>query len=113
MRIIRQFTVEGNSPYGDIEFRRTGSEIRNPDGSLVFQMEEIEVPTDWSQVACDIMAQKYFRKAGLPARLRPVDEPEMPTWLRRKEADRDALAELLESARTTHESSAKILSFSC
>ena len=107
MRINRRFTVEGSSPYEDIEFRRTGSEIRNPDGSLVFQMEEIEAPADWSQVACDILAQKYFRKAGLPARLRPVDEPEMPTWLRRKEADRDALAALPESARTTHETSAK------
>ena len=85
MRINRRFTVESQSPYQGIAFHRTGSEIRNPDGSLVFQMEKIEVPADWSQVACDVLAQKYFRKAGLPARLKPVDEAGVPTWLRRQE----------------------------
>ena len=69
MRIERRYTEAGKSPYQGIEFRTTTSEIRNPDGSVVFQLKDIEVPADWSQVACDVLAQKYFRKAGIPARL--------------------------------------------
>ncbi len=67
MRIERRYTETGKSPYAGIEFRTTTSEIRNPDGSVVFQLKDIEVPADWSQVACDVLAQKYFRKAGIPA----------------------------------------------
>jgi ribonucleoside-diphosphate reductase alpha chain len=61
MRVDRRFTEEGRSPYADIAFRTTSSEIRNPDGSVVFAADDIEVPASWSQVACDILAQKYFR----------------------------------------------------
>ena len=71
MRIERRFTVAGEDPYKSIEFRLATSEIRNPDGSRVFHLPDIEVPAEWSQVACDILAQKYFRKAGVPAKLRP------------------------------------------
>src|SRR5262249_6506672 len=63
MRIRRQFTVEGNDAYDGIAFVRASSEIRNPDGSVVFRQTDIEVPEEWSQVACDVLAQKYFRKA--------------------------------------------------
>ena len=83
MRIARVFTVEGASPYDGVEFRRTTSEIRETNGSTVFEQKDIEVPAAWSQVACDILAQKYFRKAGIPAALKPVDEPGVPSWLRR------------------------------
>ena len=74
MKIRRQFTVEGRSPYEGIAFRSATSEIRNPDGSVVFSQSEIEVPEEWSQVACDVLAQKYFRKAGVPTALKPVAE---------------------------------------
>src|ERR687895_485736 len=87
MRITRTFTAEGTSPYDGIDFRTACSEIRNPDGSVVFRADDIEVPSAWSQVAVDVLAQKYFRKAGIPARLRPVDDPSVPQWLRRKEPD--------------------------
>ena len=60
MKISRRFTEQGQSPYANIEFRMASSEIRNPDGSIVFKLVDIEVPTSWSQVACDILAQKYF-----------------------------------------------------
>ena len=69
MRIERHYTKTGHSPYQDIEFRLTRSEIRNPDGSTVFSQSGIEVPAAWSQVACDVLAQKYFRKAGVPAEI--------------------------------------------
>ncbi|MCW8970374.1 MAG: hypothetical protein OQK23_03865, partial [Rhodospirillales bacterium] len=74
MRITRLFTKEGASPYDTINFRQSSSEIRNPDGSVVFKADKIEVPEAWTQVACDVLAQKYFRKAGVPSRLKQVKE---------------------------------------
>ena len=52
--------------YEDIPFSTRSSEIKNPDGSVVFQLDDIQVPNQWSQLAVDILAQKYFRKAGVP-----------------------------------------------
>ena len=68
MKIRRYYTHEGESPYSRINFAKRSSEIRNPDGSEVFKLDNIEVPESWSQVAVDILAQKYFRKAGVPLR---------------------------------------------
>lgn len=94
MRIERRYTTEGKSPYDALEFKSATSEIRNPDGSIVFQAENVQVPKAWSQVACDVLAQKYFRKAGVPAKLRAIEEENMPAFLWRKEADFEALEEL-------------------
>ena len=66
MRISRRFTAEGQSPYAGIEFSQRNSEIRNPDGTTVFRQEGISAPAEWSSVAVDILAQKYFRKSGVP-----------------------------------------------
>ena len=66
MKIHRYFTTADESPYDGIDFEPRRSEIRNPDGSTVFLMENVMVPTTWSQVATDILAQKYFRKTGVP-----------------------------------------------
>ena len=66
MKIARYFTAESQDPYASLNFVPRTSEIRNPDGSVVFRMEEVMVPETWSQVATDILAQKYFRKAGVP-----------------------------------------------
>ena len=68
MKIERRYTQEGQSPYAEIRFTPRTSEIRNPDGSLVFEARDVHMPEGWSQVAVDIMAQKYFRKAGVPQR---------------------------------------------
>jgi ribonucleoside-diphosphate reductase alpha chain len=81
MRISRHYTNDGNDAYDGITFRKGSSEIRNPDGSVVFAQHDIDVPASWSQVACDIIAQKYFRKAGIAAELRPVEEADVPAWL--------------------------------
>ncbi|MEM9223926.1 MAG: vitamin B12-dependent ribonucleotide reductase [Pseudomonadota bacterium] len=103
MRIERCYTKDGQSPYEGIEFRTATSEIRNPDGSVVFKLDNVMVPASWSQVATDIIAQKYFRKAGVPARLKTVREPLVPDWLARKVADEDALGELPEDERSVGE----------
>src|SRR6202521_2849618 len=107
MRIERRYTTEGQSPYEAIEFRLTTSEIRNPDGSVVFRAEAVEVPASWSQVASDVLAQKYFRKAGVPARLKRVEEESVPSFLWRSVADEAALAALPEKERFAGETSAK------
>src|SRR5437870_4765003 len=107
MHIARRFTTAGEDPYEAVPFRTATSEIRNPDGSVVFAGEGIEVPAEWSQVACDILAQKYFRKAGVPARLAPVAEQGLPPWLWRRTADEGGLAALAESARHGSETSAR------
>ncbi|MBI5410579.1 MAG: HNH endonuclease, partial [Nitrospirae bacterium] len=66
MRIERRFTQRGHSPYESMKFVKRSSEIRNPDGSTVFKLDHIDVPERWTQLAVDILAQKYFRKAGVP-----------------------------------------------
>ncbi|MBT5896060.1 MAG: vitamin B12-dependent ribonucleotide reductase, partial [Rhodospirillaceae bacterium] len=107
MRISRRFTEVGHSPYADIEFRTTSSEIRNPDGTVVFKLDDIEVPSAWSQVACDILAQKYFRKAGIPAARKRVPEDDVPIWLWREEVDEEAMAALPKDKRDEQETSAR------
>ena len=99
MRIERRYTKTGQSPYSSLAFRLATSEIRNPDGSVVFKLENIEVPETWSQVASDVLAQKYFRKAGVPARLKKVEENDVPSWLWRSVPDEAALASLPEDQR--------------
>ena len=107
MRIERRYTTTGQSPYADIAFRLSTSEIRNPDGSTVFKLENFEVPKSWSQVASDVLAQKYFRKAGVPAALKKVEENDVPSFLWRSVPDEKALAKLPEEERYGPETSAK------
>ncbi len=66
MQISRKFTKAGTSPFDQFEYTKRSSVLRNPDGKPIFDMHDIEVPKGWSQVATDILAQKYFRKAGVP-----------------------------------------------
>ena len=81
MKIKRLFTMEGEGPYQSIEFETRNSVIRNPDGSVVSEWKTVSVPKHWSQVATDIMAQKYFRKAGIPKHLKTAKERGIPAWL--------------------------------
>jgi ribonucleoside-diphosphate reductase alpha chain len=107
MRIERRNTTQGQSPYAGIDFRLTTSEIKNPDGSVVFRLDNVEVPTAWSQVASDVLAQKYFRKAGVAARLKKVEEETVPSFLWRSVPDTEALETLPENERYVSELSAK------
>ncbi len=107
MRIGRHFTKDGESAYQGIAFRAAASEIRNPDGSVVFHLEDFEAPEHWSQVATDIIAQKYFRKAGVAAKLKAIEEDDVPAWLWRHVPDEDAMAEMAEEDRFTGEVSVK------
>jgi len=107
MKIDRHFTKPGQDAYAGIAFHKATSEIRNPDGSVIFRLNDFDVPAAWSQVATDVLAQKYFRKAGVPARLRRVREKGVPEFLWRSVPDEDALSEMDESDRFGGESSAR------
>ncbi|APX88780.1 ribonucleoside-diphosphate reductase, adenosylcobalamin-dependent [Brevirhabdus pacifica] len=107
MKIDRNLTKAGQDAYSALEFTFTSSEIRNPDGTVVFRLDKVEVPVGYSQVASDVLAQKYFRKAGVAARLKKVREKDVPEFLWRSVPDEDALAKLPEAERFGGETSAR------
>ncbi|MEL6958300.1 MAG: vitamin B12-dependent ribonucleotide reductase [Pseudomonadota bacterium] len=81
MKIGRNFTKNGQDAYAEIAFKAATSEIRNPDGTVVFKLDNCEIPEAWSQVASDVIAQKYFRKAGVPSETVKVEEDGVPEFL--------------------------------
>jgi ribonucleoside-diphosphate reductase alpha chain len=85
MQITRRYTSQGRDCFSAFRFVPRTSRIVNPDGTVVFEMKDILVPEGWSQVAVDILAQKYFRKAGVPAKTAHVAEPGIPEWLQRSQ----------------------------
>src|SRR3712207_2901468 len=66
MKIQRRFTKPGTDVFNSVAYEKRTSRISNPDGSVVFEMNDAEIPAQWSQLATDIMVSKYFRKAGVP-----------------------------------------------
>ena len=104
MKFERFFTKESwSTPYDEMKFESRKSEIKNPDGSTVFKMDDVIVPKGWTQVATDVLAQKYFRKAGVPARLKKIKEKGVPAWLQRSDVNKTALKSLPEDERYSHE----------
>ncbi|HEY0396416.1 MAG TPA: LAGLIDADG family homing endonuclease [Candidatus Elarobacter sp.] len=89
MKFSRTYSAPGD-PYAGITFEPRTSRIVNPDGKVVFELKDAAIPTGWSQVATDILAQKYFRKAGVPTATVRVPEDGVPEWLWRSEAASDA-----------------------
>jgi ribonucleoside-diphosphate reductase alpha chain len=81
MKIERNFTKSGQDAYTEVAFKSATSEIRNPDGTIVFKLENCQIPEGWSQVASDVIAQKYFRKAGVPSETIRVKEKGVPEFL--------------------------------
>ncbi len=86
MEFSRRFTQQGLDPFAGIEFASRTSKIVDPGGKVIFHCDNVMVPASWSQVATDVLAQKYFRKAGVPLKTRPVSEKGVPRWLWRSEA---------------------------
>lgn len=107
MKITRKFTTAGKDPLESLEFVKRTSEIKNPDGSIVFRMDDVVVPKSWSQVATDIIAQKYFRKAGVPKLLKKVREEGVPKWLQASTADIKRMEELPEKERYSSETDSR------
>jgi ribonucleoside-diphosphate reductase alpha chain len=83
MKITRRYTTDGQDPFSAFTFTTRSSRIVNPNGSVVFEMKDLLAPENWSQVAVDILAQKYFRRAGVPEQVERIPEAGMPEWLQR------------------------------
>ncbi|MFT7582214.1 MAG: ribonucleoside-diphosphate reductase alpha chain, partial [Myxococcota bacterium] len=107
MKISRRFTQSGKDAFDSLTFVDRVSRIANPDGTVVFEAPSVKVPSSWSQVAVDVLAQKYFRKAGVPALMKTIKEEGVPTWLERSEPDVKALAKLPKSERFVGESDSR------
>lgn len=107
MKITRHFTSDGKSPFADIKFVKRSSEIRNPDGSEVYKADDLEIPESWSQMATDIIAQKYLRKNGIAVKTKKIPEEGVPEWLRRSAIDQAELEKLPVEKRYRGEKSAK------
>src|SRR5580658_4340140 len=89
MKFSRTYSEPGD-PYAGLTFEPRTSRIVNPDGKVVFEAKDVQIPAAWSQVATDILAQKYFRKAGVPTASVRVPEDGIPEWLWRSEPASDA-----------------------
>lgn len=105
MKIDKVF-IEKQEDINRVEYEKRTSVIRNPDGSMVFEMNDVIVPKHWSQVATDIIAQKYFRKAGIPKFLRKINEEGIPEWLSKSEFDTSA-ADINNPENYTHENDSR------
>lgn len=106
LKISPLYSRGSTDPFKTLEWEYRSSQITNPDGSLVFKMENVRVPKGWSQVAVDILAQKYFRRAGVPVMLRKVEEVGIPEWCQRSEPDTVALTQIPEEKRLGGETDA-------
>lgn len=106
MKINRHFTAPRNGESPTIRWAKRNSKITNPDGSKVFEANDILVPEDWSQVAIDILAQKYFRRKGVPKYLKKVQEDGIPEWLQKSVPDTEKLESLKPEDRFGGETSA-------
>ena len=74
MKSFRSFTAATNYSFDDIPFHKVDSIIKSPSGKVIFEQKGVEVPTFWSKTATDILAQKYFRKTGIPTHTKRVPE---------------------------------------
>src|ERR1700687_1408056 len=100
LSVQSRFVSSGREAFESLPWESRSSIIRNPDGSVVFEMNNIRIPKGWSQVATDIIAQKYFRKAGIPAKTKKIAEQGVPEWLQRSTPDEDALNTMPQEKRT-------------
>ena len=99
MKFERRYTRDHVDVFDEFLFVPWSSRLTEPDGKILFEAKDILAPDSWSQVAVDVMAQKYLRKAGVPAATRPVYEEGIPVWLQRHQPDWEVLDKLPEDSR--------------
>ncbi len=107
MRFDRHFSTARGGAYAGVRFRRADSALKTASGEVLHSVEDVEVPAEWSQTAADILVQKYFRRAGVPAATRRVAEKGVPDFLQRSVPDVAALAKLPADKRYGPETSAR------
>ena len=99
LKIERKFTESGQDPFKKLNWTKRDVEIRNFDGSVAFSMKDVNLPDNYSQVAANVLSQKYLRKAGIPKKLKKVREKGVPIWLQRSVPDHKAMEDLPESEK--------------
>lgn len=87
LKIDRKFTDTGKDPFQKLNWEKRDVEIRNFDASVAFSMKDVNLPDNYSQVAANVLAQKYLRKAGVPKKLKKVKEADVPIWLQKSVPD--------------------------
>ncbi|MDR1012264.1 MAG: vitamin B12-dependent ribonucleotide reductase [Coxiellaceae bacterium] len=107
MKIERLFTGSHNDPFTAIKFVKRSSKIKDQDSIENYYINNLEIPEFWSQMATDIIAQKYFRRSGIPVKIKKVSENNVPNWLQRSEADNRELAKLPPDKQYRGETSIK------
>ncbi len=102
LKIDRKFTDTGKDPFQKLKWEKRDVEIRNFDGSVAFSMKDVNLPDNYSQVAANVLAQKYLRKAGVPKKLKKVKETDVPIWLQKSVPDSKSgsLGEELDGKQT-------------
>ena len=96
LKIERKFTESGKDPFQKLNWTKRDVEIRNFDGTIAFSMKGVNLPDNYSQVAANVLSQKYLRKAGIPKKLRKVKEKGVPIWLQKSVPDHKAMEGLSE-----------------
>ena len=109
MKIGRQFTKEGEEAFGKLKWKKRNIEILNIDGSSAFEMKNVNLPVNFSGVAANVLSQKYFRKAGIAAKLKKSKERGVPLWLSKSVPDEKALSKIKEEKRYVEETDGKEL----
>ena len=99
LKIERKFTESGEDPFKKLKWTKRDVEIRNFDGSVAFSMKDVNLPDNYSQVAANVLSQKYLRKAGIPKKLKKVREKGVPIWLQKSAPDHKAMEDLPESEK--------------
>ena len=99
LKIERKFTESGEDPFKKLKWTKRDVEIRNFDGSVAFSMKDVNLPDNYSQVAANVLSQKYLRKAGIPKKLKKVREKGVPIWLQKSVPDHKAMEDLPESEK--------------
>ena len=97
LKIERKFTESGEDPFKKLKWTKRDVEIRNFDGSVAFSMKDVNLPDNYSQVAANVLSQKYLRKAGIPKKLKKVREKGVHIWLQKSAPDHKAMEDLPES----------------
>ena len=101
LKVGRKFTKEGENPFEKLRWKKRNIEILNIDGSTAFEMKNVNLPENFSGVAANVLSQKYFRKAGIAAKLKKSKERGVPVWLSKSIPDEKALSKIKEEKRST------------
>ena len=109
LKVDRKFTKEGEDSFEKLKWKKRDIKILNIDGSSAFEMENVNLPVNFSGVAANVLSQKYFRKAGIAAKLKKSKERGVPLWLSKSVPDEKALSKMKKEKRYVEETDGKEL----